>query len=134
MFKMWLEYLFYGDEGFTHRIDHFLKLSELAQKRIESEDQLELQAERWINNICFRSHPTGMDEQNKLNNFNQAVRNELKSNGSTLVNQAYLGKDLTIRLIISNKNVTSDNITEFFNLWLIESKKMEAKWKKEGLF
>jgi len=131
-FKMWLEYLFYGDEGFTKRVDHFLNLSALAEKRILDEPSLELQAERWINNICFRSRPEGLTEGDKLNEFNQAVRDDLKDSGNALVNQAYLGKDLTIRLIISNKDVTEENIMTFFDLWLKQAKDTEDQWKSQG--
>ncbi len=129
MFKMWLEYLFYGHQGFTRRIDHFLKLSAWAEQRVEQETQLELQVDRWINNICFRYRPQGVDDVDALNSFNQTVRDRLKEAGSTFVNQAYIGDELTIRLIIANKDVVAGDITRFFDLWVNESRQLEQEWQ-----
>ena len=130
MLKMWFEYLFYGQKGFEARIEHFLKLSQMAEQRIERETDLELQSERWINNICFRSRPAGIDDKETLNKFNKTVRERLTKSGDTLVNQAFLEDDLTIRLIIANKDVTAVDITRFFDLWLSESRQLEKEWKQ----
>lgn len=129
MFKMWLEYLFYGHQGFNQRVDHFLKLSAWAEQRIEQEPELELQADRWINNICFRYRPNGINDTETLNNFNQTVRDRLKIAGSTFVNQAYIGKELTIRLIVANKDVVAGDITRFFDLWMTEARRLEQEWQ-----
>ena len=115
MLKMWLEYIYYGQEGLEARIDHFMQLSAIAEKRIKAEPSLELQTERWINNICFRST---VCEDGDLNSFNKAVRQRLYTTGSSFVNIAYLNDDLTIRLIITNKDVTEADIHKFFDLWL----------------
>lgn len=115
MFKMWLEYIFYGEQGFQERIDHFMHLSAIAEKRIAAEPSLELQSERWINNICFRSL---IDGDHDLNSFNKIVRERLHKQGKSFVNIAYLDDALTVRLIITNKDVTEKDIDEFFDNWL----------------
>lgn len=115
MFKMWLEYVFYGDQGFAHRIDNFMDLSAVAEARINAEPTLELQSKRWINNICFRSVPKADID---VTAFNKLVREKLYKSGDSLVNVAYLGDDLTIRLIISNKDIGEQDINTFFDNWL----------------
>ena len=115
MFKMWLEYVYYGEQGFEQRIDKFMNLSALAEGRIVAEPSLELQSQRWINNICFRSIPSaGVD----INAFNKRIREKLYQSGDSLVNIAYLKDDLTIRLIITNKDVSEQDIENFFDNWL----------------
>jgi len=115
MFKMWLEYVFYGETGFEKRIDKFMQLASLAETRITGEPSLELQSQRWINNICFRSIPeNGID----VDLFNKRIREKLYQSGNALVNIAYIGDDLTIRLIITNKDVTESDIQQFFDNWL----------------
>ncbi len=115
MFKMWLEFVYYGEQGLEARINHFMQLSELAETIIKDEPTLELQSTRWINNICFRSkHPDTIN----ANDFNKTVRERLYQQGQSLVNIAYLGDDLTIRLIITNKDVTEQDIRQFFQNWL----------------
>ncbi len=119
--KMWLEYIFYGNEGFENRIDNFIKLSKHAELRIHNEPTLELQTTRWINNICFRSIVgDGVDS----NTFNKQVRQSLYESGESLVNIAYIQDDLTIRLIITNKDVTEQDIDTFFDNWLQTASKV----------
>ena len=115
MLKMWLEYVFYGEKGFEQRIDKFMQLASLAEGRIACEPSLELQCHRWINNICFRSIP---DKGIDIGAFNKRIREELYQSGNSLVNIAYLGQDLTVRLIITNKDVTEPDIEQFFDNWL----------------
>jgi len=127
VFKMWLEYLFYGNKGFESRIDHFMHLSKLAEERIETEPTLELQTSRWINNICFRSVVgSGVD----ANAFNKSVREKLYQSGDSLVNIAYLKDDLTIRLIITNKDVTEQDISTFFDNWLRTAELVKKELKQ----
>ena len=115
MFKMWLEYVFYGEKGFEQRIDNFMRLASHAEGRIAQESSMELQSHRWINNICFRSIPeNGIDTET----FNKRIREKLYQSGKSLVNIAYLGDDLTVRLIITNKDVTESDIDQFFDNWL----------------
>lgn len=114
-FKMWLEYVFYGNKGFENRIDHFMHLSQVAEDRINAEPTLELQSSRWINNICFRSKTNSHDDATA---FNKKVREKLYQSGDSLVNIAYLKDELTIRLIITNKDVTESDINTFFDNWL----------------
>lgn len=124
MLKMWLEYVFYGEQGFEDRIDNFMQLSHIAEQRIKAEPTLELQAERWINNICFRTKAT---RSNDLNSFNKSVRERLHKQGSSFVNIAYLGDELTIRLIITNKDVTESDIHQFFDLWIEAAQELDVE-------
>lgn len=124
MLKMWLEYVFYGEQGFKERIDNFMHLSNIAEQRIQSEPTLELQSERWINNICFRTKVSRSDD---LNSFNKSVRERLHRQGNSFVNIAYLGDELTIRLIITNKDVTESDIQTFFDLWLDAAAELDGE-------
>ena len=124
MLKMWLEYVFYGEQGFKERIDNFMHLSNVAEQRIKAEPTLELQAERWINNICFRTTATSSSD---LNGFNKSVRERLHRQGSSFVNIAYLGDELTIRLIITNKDVTESDIHEFFDIWVAAAAEVDQE-------
>lgn len=118
MFKMWLEIIFYGEQGFEERIDKFMRLASLAESRILAEPTLELQSARWINNICFRSIPVQRAQDIDKNSFNRRIREKLYQSGDSMVNFAYLGEELTIRLIIANKDATEEDIEQFFDHWL----------------
>lgn len=124
MLKMWLETLYYGEQGLGERVDHFMAMSHRAEQRVLSETSLELQSVRWINNICFRSRvPEGVDS----NTFNKQVRDRLHASGNALVNIAYIGDDLTVRLIVTNKEVRSEDIDQFFDHWLEMATQVEQE-------
>ena len=135
MLKMWLEYVFYGERGFEQRIDRFMALSAFAEKRIASEPTLELQSRRWINNICFRSTSFTNDTNDAdfdLTQYNKLIRQKLYQSGDSLVNIAYLKNDLTIRLIIANKDVTETDIDKFFDNWLATASIVQKELLEEG--
>ena len=122
--KLWLEFIYYGREGLRSRIDTFMSLSRHAEDIIANEPSLELQAPRWINNICFRTKtPPGVDAEE----FNRQIRNRLYHSGESLVNVAYINDDLTIRLIICNKDVTEKDIDQFFKSWLHAARTVESE-------
>lgn len=127
MFKMWLEYVFYGENGFEERIDKFMSLAALAEARIHAEPGLELQSHRWINNICFRSLP---DSNIDISVFNKRIREKLYQSGDALVNIAYINDELTVRLIIANKDVTESDIHDFFNHWLATAAATEREMQQ----
>ncbi len=127
MLKLWLEFMYYGQEGLQSRIDNFMELSQHAEDRINAEPELEMQSQRWINNICFRSKGnSGVDK----NTFNKRVRECLSQSGESLVNVAYIGDDLTVRLIICNKNVTRSDIDKFFDNWLHAARQVEVEFQQ----
>ena len=115
MFKMWLEYIYFGEAGLEARIDNFMHLSAIAEQRIQTEPTLELQTKRWINNICFRTKSSFQIDSTQ---FNQQIRERLYHSGESLVNMAYIGDEMTVRLIIANKDVTEADIHTFFDNWL----------------
>lgn len=125
MFKMWLEYIFYGEQGFEDRIDRFMSLSAIAEARIEAESSLELQSKRWINNICFRSTPS---IEVDLTEFNKRVREKLYHSGDSLVNIAYLDGEVTVRLIICNKDIGEADVSRFFDNWLAMAQATEKEF------
>ena len=109
--KWWLEWHFYGHKGLGERVDHFMELAGQAERIIADHRHLELQSPRVINNICFRFNHPDIDD---LNDFNTQIRTHLRNSGQSLVNQAFMGPDLTIRLIITNADMTSEDVDTFF--------------------
>lgn len=128
MLKCWLEYLYYGEEGFQQRVNRFMQLSQLAEDLINEDEHLELQTQRWINNICFRSTNESVKD---LDGFNRAIRDELHQSGKSFVNVAYINGELTIRLIITNQFTTEEDIRTFFDLWKSTTQSLLPKFTQD---
>jgi glutamate/tyrosine decarboxylase-like PLP-dependent enzyme len=110
--KLWLSWKYYGDKGYTERIDRFFELAAYAEDIVANTPCLELRAPRSSVNVCFRYVPNSSAD---INNFNLRLREELASSGKSLVNYARLGEDVAIRLVIANHELTQDDVSRFFD-------------------
>jgi glutamate/tyrosine decarboxylase-like PLP-dependent enzyme len=110
--KLWLSWKFYGDRGFAERIDRFFELASFSEDIVKRTPSLELMAPRSSVNICFRYIPDNSDD---IDGFNLRLREELARNGKALVNYARLGKNLAIRLVIANHELTREDILLCFD-------------------
>jgi glutamate/tyrosine decarboxylase-like PLP-dependent enzyme len=110
--KLWLSLKFYGEKGYADRMDRFFELAALAEDIVNRTPFLELMAPRSSVNVCFRYLP---DNSEDIDEFNLRLREELARSGKALVNYARLGKDVAIRLVISNHELARDDISLFFD-------------------
>jgi len=110
--KLWLSWKFFGDKRFAERIDHFFELAEYAEDIVQMTPSLELMAPRSSVNICFRYLPGNSED---INTFNLRLREELAGSGKSFVNYARLGRDVAIRLVIANHELTREDISLFFD-------------------
>jgi glutamate/tyrosine decarboxylase-like PLP-dependent enzyme len=110
--KLWLSWKFYGDTGYAERIDRFFELTAFAEDIVKRTPSLELMAPRSSVNVFFRYIPENCED---IDGFNLRLREELARNGKALVNYARLGKNLAIRLVIANHELTQEDISLFFD-------------------
>jgi len=109
--KLWLSWKYYGDQGYAERTDRFFELAEYAEQIVREAPMLELMAPRSSVTICFRFRPPDTED---LNAVNLRLREELARSGRSLVNYAYLGEDMAIRLVIANPELTRADVELFF--------------------
>jgi len=110
-FKLWLCWKFNGDKGYANRLNTFFELAAFAESWVESNPRLELMAPRSSVTVCFRYVPHFSSD---INRFNLDLREELAQTGKSFVNYGYIGKDVTIRLVILNHEVEKQDIRHFF--------------------
>ncbi len=110
--KLWLSWKYYGEKGYAQRINRLFELAAYAEEIVKRNPALELMVFRSSVNICFRFIPSQGDD---LNQFNLKLREELARSGKSMVNYAFLDKDLVIRLVITNPELTTGDIDLFFD-------------------
>ena len=125
--KLWLAWKYYGDEEYAARIENFFDLSAYAEEIIRHHSNLELMAERTSVNICFRYTAPHL---RNFNDFNKKIREELASRGLSLVNYAFIGRDLVIRLVILNHEMEKSDIDRFFDNFIRTAEELIEKEKK----
>lgn len=109
--KWFLDWKFFGREGFAIRIEKYLKLCEYAEEWVEQSEELEMVVVRTSFNVCFRFKVAPNDS----NSFNLALRTRLYQQGTSLVGIAYIEGDLFMRLLITNPEADKTDVESFFN-------------------
>jgi len=110
--KLYLDWQYWGDEGYGERVDKFLALAQYTAQKVTDHPQLELLAPVEFANVCFRVLPPSSHED--LNDYNLAIRDRLAKSGRAMINYGYLGDALALRLVLANRLVERADIDELF--------------------
>lgn len=113
--KLWMAWKYYGDDGYSARIEHLMHLAQYATEKIGKCDKLELMFHTQTLNVNFRFKvPDGID----VDRFNEDLRYKLIRDGKAMVNYCRLKNGLSIRLILLNPDLTEEDIEQFLNHFL----------------
>lgn len=105
--KWFLDWKFYEKNGFAKRVERFYELTKFAENLVKNSVDLELITARVAFNLCFRFKAKTPD----LNDFNQRLRDKLRTQNIALLALAFVGKTLIFRLAISNINLDEAKIS-----------------------
>jgi glutamate/tyrosine decarboxylase-like PLP-dependent enzyme len=122
--KLWFAWKYFGKKGYEQRIDNSMEMAAYAEKKVLAHDQLELMAPRQSFTVCFRYLPK---YDSNLNDFNLELREALRKSGKSAVNYGFIGEALTIRLVVSNGSLTSEDMDIFFDNLLSEAAILEKQ-------
>jgi len=125
--KLWLAWKYFGDEGYSDRIEHLFELADYATKYIDNSDELELLFPTQSLNVNFRYKPPS---ELDIDRFNENLRYELLKQGKAMVNYCWLDKGLSIRLILLNPDLTHDDLDRFFALLIEQADEMVKRETK----
>jgi glutamate/tyrosine decarboxylase-like PLP-dependent enzyme len=122
--KLWFAWKFYGKKGYEERMENLWSLASYAEQFVQNHRDLQLLAPRQSLTVCFRYNTSRIKD---LKAFNFEVRERLRKSGKSIVNIAWLGETLTIRLIMANADTQKQDVDEFFHNFL----DCAASYKKE---
>ncbi len=126
--KLWFAWKYYGKQGYAQRIENLLEMSAYAEEIVNAHPALELMAQRQSFSVCFRYIP---EFETDLNEFNLALRENLRKSGQSMVNFGYIGDQLTIRLVTSNGELTKTDIEQFFENLVTTAREFENQFEVE---
>jgi len=122
--KLWFAWKYFGMDGYAKRIDNLIDMASYCEAIVKKHPSLELQRPRQSFSVCFRYVPL---LPTNLNDFNRQLRENLRKKGIAMVNYSHFGKDLTIRLVISNADVNQKDMDVFFQNLIAEAQALESK-------
>jgi glutamate/tyrosine decarboxylase-like PLP-dependent enzyme len=122
--KLWFAWKYYGKNGYAKRVENVMDIAAYAEKVVLKAPRLELVTPRQSVSICFRYIP---NKEVDLNDFNLKVRESLRRSGKSMVNFAFIGNSLVIRLVIVNNELVKSDIDNFFECFIATAEMLESE-------
>lgn len=114
--KLWFVIRNYGVAGLQDKIRKHISMAQDFARTIDNASDFELMAPVPLNTICFRYHPSRIDEPEKLNEVNEALLGHLNASGKLFVTHTRLNGAYVIRMVIGQTEVEPRHIDEAWEL------------------
>ncbi len=115
--KLWLDWKYYGENGYTRRIDHLVDLAKYAEQKILSHVNLVLACPVQFLPVCFYYLPDFLKTGNnpvEINSFNFTLRERLLTAGKWMANQTIVNNKLVLRPMFVYSDMTKKDVDDFF--------------------
>ena len=99
--KLWFIIRYFGVEGLANRIKDHLRLGKIFAAWIDQNPNFEKMAPVPFSTICFRAHPQDLNDEQKLNDLNEKLLNNVNSTGKIFLTHTKLNEKFVCRLVIS---------------------------------
>ena len=113
--KLWMTLRYFGQQGLTARIREHCHLARLVAGWIDAAPEFERLAPVPLSVVCFRAHPSGMDDEAVLDALNERLINHINAAGRFFLSHTRLHGRYTIRIAIGNLRTTEQHVQE---LWV----------------
>lgn len=110
--KLWFVLRSYGIEGLQKLIRDHIRYGQWFREQVETTTGFELMAQVPLNLVCFRLHPNGMNDEDKLEKINVAFLQKLNESGKIFLTQTKLNGKYVIRFVASQENASSETVEE----------------------
>jgi len=122
--KLWFIIRYFGVEGIAERIREHLRLGKLFSEWIDGNQAFERMAPVPFSTVCFRAHPSGMNDENLLNDLNEKLMNNVNATGKIFITHTKLNGKFVIRLVISGLRTEGKHVTAAWELIKSELSKL----------
>ena len=99
--KIWFALKSYGSSSFARMIEKNCGQAQYLAKLVNANPELELLAEPTLNIVCFRAHPSKLDD-NQLDDLNRDIAASLQERGIAAPSTTCIDGKLAIRVAITN--------------------------------
>jgi glutamate/tyrosine decarboxylase-like PLP-dependent enzyme len=106
---VWATLRAYGRAGYRAMVERHLDLAQRLSRRVDETPELERLAETRLNIVCFRVHPTGLDEQ-ELDELNLALGQDVLDDGRVFFGTTRYNGKVAFRPAIVNWRTTERDV------------------------
>lgn len=114
--KLWFVMRSYGIEGLQKKIRQHIQFGQQLKDKIQAHDHFEVLAPVPLNTICFRFHPDYIKDEEKLNELNEKLLNQIQDSGRVFLTHTKLDGKYTIRIVLGNTNLEKRHVDEAWKL------------------
>ena len=122
--KLWMTLRYFGQEGLATHIREHMRLAQCLAQWIDTSSDFERLAPTPFSVVCFRAHPKGLDEEERLEALNKGLMHCLNAGGRFFLSHTRLNGMYTIRIAIGNLGSTEQLIQ---GLWTELQATLEAR-------
>ncbi len=112
--KLWFVIRSYGVEGLREFVRRQINMAQTFKGWVEQEENFELMAPVTFSLVCFR-YNDGRDEE-ELNQFNEALLNEVNRTGQVFLTHTTLRGKYTLRMAIGSRTTQERHVKEAWEL------------------
>jgi aromatic-L-amino-acid decarboxylase len=114
--KLWMVIRTFGAEGLAARIREHIRLAAEFAAWVDASPHFERTAPTPLSTVCFRAHPSGLDDEAALERLNEALLNAVNDTGEIFISHTKLHEKYTLRLAIGNIRSTERHVARAWEL------------------
>ncbi len=129
--KAWFVIRSFGIEQLKTKLREHIRLGKLFGDLVKSNPNFEILAPVKMNVICFRSHPSQIDDTEELNQINIELLDAINSSGKAFLTKTKLNDKLAIRMVTGNTNITERHVRNVWQLIVETSTELLRKYTRK---
>lgn len=114
--KVWFSVRYFGTDAIAAAQERAMRLAELAEGIVREAPDLEVLTPAQFGIVCFRVHPSGVDDAEQLNALNERVNDAVNRSGFVLMSSTRLRGVLSLRLCIPGYRTQEEDVRAVLEL------------------
>lgn len=97
--KLWFVFRGYGIHGLQEKLRNQIRLNGLFAEKLASDGSFEIVVKPFLNFTCFRYHPAGISDPDRLNGMNSRLLEAVNKSGRIFLSHTKIGEIFVIRFV-----------------------------------
>jgi aromatic-L-amino-acid decarboxylase len=114
--KLWFVLRSFGLEGLAQRIREHSRLAQMFAHWVDEHRAFERLAPVPLTTVCFRAHPTGINDDQSLDILNERLLRAVNASGRMFITHTKLHDRIVLRFVISHLRTGQDHVAHAWKL------------------
>ncbi|MCF8369548.1 MAG: aminotransferase class I/II-fold pyridoxal phosphate-dependent enzyme [Bacteroidales bacterium] len=109
--KLWFVIRNYGINGLQEKIREHISLAKEFELWVDENEDFELITPRTLSLVCFRYNPSGIKNEEAINQMNEKLLHSINSQGKMFLSHTRLNGKYTLRMVFGQTNVERKHVS-----------------------